>query len=226
MHRNRPLILLTLSMLIVGGCGGGGPTGRISFCNLDSFLPNYARQVRHLLTWPAFPVRVHFVPDAHLTAARQTQTLAGFDQWVTATDGVLRYQINASGAEADIVVRFNPTTANGLARITYGGLTLRRVEIEIGVRNLAPEDIQCIAAHEFGHALGIDGHSDDPDDLMYAVHFVGTPCPVSQADLNTLKTGYCSLFSDRLSMPAAPSSGPLRTITLHYPCDRREKTGR
>jgi len=39
--------------------------------------------------------------------------------------------------------------------------------------------------HEFGHALGIWGHSDDPGDVMYAAQ-VAQPVSVSPRDLNTL----------------------------------------
>jgi len=211
--RNRTLLLIVTAAFIAGGCGGGGSTDLITTCSLTEFMPNYAAQMKHLLTWPAFPVRVFFVDDGNLTTARQTRTLAGFNQWAAATNGKVHYQIATSGSNAEITVRFDPTTSNGLTRLTFVGRTLRRAEIEIGVESLGFDDIQCIAAHEFGHALGLDGHSDSPDDLMYSIHIIGTACPISIADLNTLKTGYCGLFSDR-SSHIAPAHGPTRTIII------------
>jgi predicted Zn-dependent protease len=47
-------------------------------------------------------------------------------------------------------------------------------------------DISAIAAHEFGHALGIDGHSADSRDLMHPIHNMGAPCRITSRDLNTL----------------------------------------
>ena len=51
------------------------------------------------------------------------------------------------------------------------------------------------SAHEFGHLLGIAGHSDDPNDLMYPSHAPTQDVPLSARDINTAKTIYASLFS-------------------------------
>ena len=56
-------------------------------------------------------------------------------------------------------------------------------------------DIACIAAHEFGHALGLDGHSDRSADLMYPVHRMGSRLLITARDLRTLATVYPELVS-------------------------------
>jgi predicted Zn-dependent protease len=35
------------------------------------------------------------------------------------------------------------------------------------VRNAPPDQLLHIVSHQLGHAFGLWGHSDDPDDLMY-----------------------------------------------------------
>lgn len=49
--------------------------------------------------------------------------------------------------------------------------------------------IQAAALHEFGHALGIWGHSPEPTDVMYFSQ-VREPPPISVRDINTLKRIY------------------------------------
>ena len=65
-----------------------------------------------------------------------------------------------------------------------------------------------VAAHEWGHALGINGHSDDPKDLMSSIsvrvitvgplgRILGSESEVrtpTRRDLNTIKTIYANLF--------------------------------
>ena len=43
-------------------------------------------------------------------------------------------------------------------------------------------------AHELGHAMGIDGHSADPSDLMYANSHL--PAIVTPSDQNTVLWSY------------------------------------
>jgi predicted Zn-dependent protease len=79
--------------------------------------------------------------------------------------------------------------------------------MRIAVAGVTAADLQSVAAHEFGHALGIDGHSDDPGDLMYPVEIRmigpdGNPVPapvhsVTLRDLNTLALCYPQLGAGR-----------------------------
>lgn len=206
-------LALLSSTLWLSSCGSGGGGAGLSACDIDTFTPNYGRNVDHLLNWSSFPVTVFFVKDANYTTARQNLATDGFDQWVSATQGVLTYSLTNDVNNADITVRFDPTTSDGVTTIHFSGFTLSSADMALGTRNNAAADIQCIAAHEFGHALGIDGHSDDQNDLMYAIHFVGTVCPVTQRDLNTIKTGYCHLFgrAESRCAPVPAATGPQQT---------------
>ena len=79
---------------------------------------------------------------------------------------------------------------------------------------LPASDLEAAAAHEFGHALGIEGHSKDPADLMYFQHTVGQPWTITARDLNTMKMAYLPLFAPSRAFPAQPLDGPERIITL------------
>jgi hypothetical protein len=169
--------------------------------------------VSSLLVWPSFPIRVFFIQDSNFTTTRRDIALDGFDQWVDASGGQVDYQVVSSLSSADVTVSFDPSTANGLTELHFSGLSLHSADMTIGTKNLPAADIHCVAAHEFGHALGINGHSDSDSDLMFPIHVVGEPCPVTSRDINTLKTGYCDLFG-RATFRARSTHGPTQTIRI------------
>lgn len=214
MYRRWLYGFLVALILILSGCGGV-QSGRQAVCTAETFTPNYVPQLKHLLHWSGFPVRVYFVKDENYTEVRQSLALQGFDQWVEISELKIRYQLVDSQGNAHIVVRFDPTTRNGLTEYSYRSSgQLVSATITIGVKGNSAVDIQSVAAHEFGHALGIGGHSDNPADMMYPTFISGIPLQITARDFNTLKTAYCNLFLEGNPSRVAPSDEPLLHFTI------------
>jgi predicted Zn-dependent protease len=166
-----------------------------------------------LYHWRRLPVRVYFEKGDAYTEERQQLAQLGFDQWAAATDGILDYTVVDTLRSADVTVRFLPggnvppkRNTIGLTSVYTQGRSLRKARMELATRVSRPEDLTEVAAHEWGHALGINGHSDDRRDLMYAVttryislgdSFSPPARTVSERDLNTIKRAYPSLFPKR-----------------------------
>ncbi len=202
--------------------GGGTSTGSQQIvCSLDAFVPNYAREVQKLLRWEQFPVSVYFERDAHYSPVWQTIALQGFDQWIEVFNPHIRYVVVDDPAQAQITVRFNPANADGRVDFEYypSSGVLTKAEMTIGVRGNNTTDIRSVAAHEFGHALGISGHSTDPADMMYPTYVSNVPLQLTQRDINTLKTAYCHLFTNRGVSRGVPSETPVRG-TIRCECGR------
>jgi Predicted Zn-dependent protease len=132
--------------------------------------------------------------------------LQGFDQWAEATGSVVRYREVSNPDGAQIKVSFKPDTRNGKTHYTYYPSSGRLVSatVEIGVRGNNPIDIRSVAAHEFGHAIGIGGHSQNPDDMMYPSFVSNVPLQITPSDLNTVKTAYCNYFIGRTRVAPPP----------------------
>jgi predicted Zn-dependent protease len=162
--------------------------------------PNYAQRLDHRATWSSFPLKVTFTRDLEYTPERERHALAGFREWEAATAGFVRFQTTDPGARADITVSFDPNTSDGATTNSFVRGKMVRAEMKIGVKREGGGDVSCVAAHEFGHALGLSGHSDDRKDLMYPYHWMGRGCGISARDLNTLATRYSAL-ADRLPRP-------------------------
>ena len=191
----------------------GLPARAASPTATDGFAPNYARIPGvKLLHWAHFPVRVFITPSPVATDARKKSLLAGFDQWVQATDGVVQYRLVSARSQADIAVTFQAGAtvssdpgAAGSTGVAFSGPVLKKADMELATGGFDSGSLQSVTAHEFGHALGIDGHSDAPDDLMYptATRFLtfdlvpvpSAPRGITLRDLNTLKACYPALFT-------------------------------
>lgn len=189
-----------IATLLLTGCGGGGTrVGEQRVCSANTFVPNYVPQLERLLYWERFPVTIYFERDANYSDYYRQLALEGFDQWVAATGFVVRYRQVDNPDAAQIRVSFKPDTRNGLTTYTYYPSSGRLVsaKIEIGIQGGNPIDIRSVAAHEFGHAIGIGGHSTNPEDMMYPNFVSNVPLQITQNDLNTAKTAYCNYFIGR-----------------------------
>jgi hypothetical protein len=223
------LALLFAAALWGGGCGvtaQAEQSGKAQFTQAaaprrraaapaSTFTPNYAHgpHMDGLFQWRRFPLRVFFDMGDAYTPQRERAARAGFDQWARATNGVLDYQVVGDARRADVIVRFlsdayvpgEPGTVGSTMVSIRNKREVVRARMALAVGRIAYEDLPGLAAHEWGHALGIQGHSDDPDDLMYrsTTRFVrpdGTYVPgqrvqtVTERDRNTIKAAYKNRF--------------------------------
>lgn len=208
------IIVLLLGGRLLGLATPSAPAG------IDA--PDYASVLgsEHMLHWERMPLRLVFLPSSvWTTTAQDTRqaVLSGFAEWSDATHGVICTQVVTDPAQADVMVLLDTQAfvpgrgaAVGYTNIDFTDLTLEKATINLALGDITPSKLQTVAAHEFGHALGIDGHSDNPHDLMYPVpvHLKlvkGTPKPipprpVTERDFNTLKLCCPDLFA---SAPAA-----------------------
>lgn len=217
-----------LMIPLLASCGGGGssgpktsridtatpaPTSSSTSCG-QTFTPNYASSVT-LLRFQGFPLRLFFKRDDQYSASRQATALAGFNQWVSATGGRANYSVVSNASNANVTVSFYQFTGGagdtlGTTTVNYRGNVIETATLELGITGDAVDD-KLTAAHEYGHALGISGHSPDKADLMY---FTGNVSgQITTSDLNTILTAYCNNFSstNRTSAP----TGPLKTMVMH-----------
>lgn len=196
---------------LIAGCGGGGGSSSGGYLpDVTRFVPNYARLIT-LDHWPRLPVKVYFATDVVITPQGGIPThvndviIAGFNQWSAATGGVISYGIVPTAAEANITVstvvvpRPSGRTETGSTDVDTDGSTLTGATTKIFVwPDITNTELnlgqRTTAAHEFGHMLGIAGHSDDPNDLMYPSHGPVDDIPLSTRDVNTIKTLYYYLF--------------------------------
>lgn len=190
----------------------------ITSAQSDAHNPNYARchEMRRLLHWEHFPLHLYFTEDPVVTRERRERALAGFNEWVHATKGIVCYQVVTDPAQADITVTITqqvdePGAAQtiGQTDVSYADTVIMKATVQLVDQNDDAAQFQEISAHEFGHALGIDGHSDDPNDIMFPVlshslfqarNFevepLVSPNVVTTRDVNTLKTAYpASMFA-------------------------------
>lgn len=158
-----------------------------------------------ILRWPddmkSLTVRV-LPPDFEEPAradALQRAAVRGIQAW-QGRPFALRIQDRHTSEPADIVVRWSHQldgASLGHTRSEWrdqsGGKSLRIVDFALATRSpynelyeLSPHEVELVAAHEMGHALGLP-HSDSPRDVMYPTN---TARSLSARDYRTLEALY------------------------------------
>lgn len=193
-------------------------------CDEFTFVPNYVPNLTALLHWPDSPVAIYFVQDSNFTPELRNIALAGFDQWAFNTGGKVDYFEVSVPELAQIRILFKPTLSSNVLGVTYfsfqGEFLMPVVEIQLRTtwnnQPIPDADLSEVAAHEMGHALGIYGHSDDPNDIMYPSKTLGVIHNVTLRDTNTVKTAYCWLFTGGMA-PMQQQNLPVQDFVFRCP---------
>lgn len=161
------------------------------------------------LAWPDYelPVPVYI----HLNDPGQAVFLSNlyqdFDTWTQVTNGKLRFREVGMPIDARILITLKqgplmaPDASIGHASFNVQSLDsedpMRSLRVTIVVNTGEPdndlsldnrrEQVSKVALHELGHAIGIWGHSKDPNDIMYTHPIVSR---LSPRDINTVRRLY------------------------------------
>jgi len=129
--------------------------------------------------WREFPLTVYVSPSDYSTLIK-----SAFTTWQKVTGGFVKFNFTGNVNSAQIVVKMTDNLANsGNEAFVTGNATVKvknniiyYSEIELLRKNpqtkeqLSDEIIFTTALHEIGHALGLQGHSNDNNDVMSAVN--------------------------------------------------------
>ncbi len=184
-------------------------SGELAF-NVNN-LDNWPDCIANLLEQPEklaqLPIAQGYFPEYYQAA------IAGINEWkVFEREGIFSFVLTDDPGDADIYVfwvnHFVDKLGLGLFANDYRGYTAKRSfwykQILAGAQaQFKPvitllrttnqrgeprtiEQMKAAAAHEFGHVLGIEGHSNDPQDLMSLYYGRGVISPSDAATVRHL----------------------------------------
>ncbi|MBC1297370.1 peptidase, partial [Nostoc sp. UCD122] len=168
----------------------------------DYFSQVTTTQVGYLI-WSQFPIRVYVEPPEYVNEKQAQVWINGVLQGVKEWSNYLPLAIVEQAESADITIvqkapplQISPGSNKPRARsaqTTYELYTNNKILSHRFTILLNPtqtgEYLIAATRHEFGHALGIWGHSPLQTDALYFSQ-VRNPPPISPRDVNTLKRVY------------------------------------
>ena len=139
------------------------------------------------------PITVYITPTlqvSYLPALRYAMR-----QWEAVSDGKIQFQEVRTSKDADISVRWGYSDPSNMD-MTYGKAELTRhrngdfsVEIILSLpkpsisAKLSQEETRTVCLHEFGHAIGLWGHSPNPLDVSFWASISQRPTAQDRATL-------------------------------------------
>jgi predicted Zn-dependent protease len=230
------------------GCGGGGGSSNGSTplaCGTNYLTPNYVtatdpgdNQENVILTWPGFPLRVYFASNQTATYSGTTYDttdtfLDALQRWSDASTGNMTFTKINTSTNADITVNVNQLASApggggtlGYTQVTYypsnGQIVSANVTINTwpGMTEAQFADgLKGTSTHEFGHALFLQGHSDQIPDSMYYQGSSALDKSLTTRDKNSFLTAYCGTFATRsIERPVAQGAPGEQPVTKTIYC--------
>ncbi len=161
----------------------------------------YIKLQGHYVKWKTFPINVYVSPSDKSVVIKNA-----FMQWEKATSKLVSFNFVGTAETAQITVETVdklsiPYTAGyeaGLASVNAKNNVIYKSHIDILRVNPNTKEpfnddfVLTTTMHEIGHAIGLQGHSPDENDLMAAVNKKGAK-NITKRDLNTVKRLYGKL---------------------------------
>jgi predicted Zn-dependent protease len=158
--------------------------------------------------WPdsAMPIRVYVAPFRWYEKSKQQESYAynqmvydSLDAWSQISGGKVQFQHVATLDQSQIDISWRRVDRKSLGHCEYlvnQQSLIYSAEIKIGISDGLVhaqyndmDEVKHTILHEIGHALGLLGHSDSPEDIMYVPHQYGV-AQLSSRDAETLNTLY------------------------------------
>ena len=194
------LLAITIILGVAVGCKNDNSDRPMK----PPYEPNYVSAVSPV-TWPDDVKTITYsITNADSSIPfvdAEKAVIAGVNQWEQSLDGfksLSKVSVITSDIPALVEIRFVSTTEMMIAAGRQGvaGYTTLAYRQDgrlksatcLIVNNKLPTELKKIAAHEFGHAMGMRGHSPNKNDLM-------SPSPsilagVNNTDHNTMRSIY------------------------------------
>jgi len=159
--------------------------------------------------WRSMPINVYIPQQGHISYLMKQ----AFQAWENGSHSLVRFKYTPSQSNADIIVEFVDFVTNCSSGSAVGCTEYRTMKghfiksyITIGTKEYSREwsssgnlkrttvqrsdnHIYGVMLHEVGHAIGIDGHSDDTNSVMYS-HDLNTLQYLTDTDLKLIEKKY------------------------------------
>lgn len=196
---------------IIDSTLASGTASTVASSKQDDYLSQVPVERLHPWAHDHTPVSVYFEPGDQIPGYKPSYGMVlnnALAAWSEALCGFVSFRIQEKPEGADINVHWThdfkgtvSSSEGGDCRFTATGAGLKHADITLLTADPSPFDkltdskVSWVALHEFGHALGFGGHSNNPRDIMYfAAPQKYAMQPLSSRDIHT----FTRLYSEKL----------------------------